>query len=136
MIRITCTAILAIAALLIATPGRAAEKAQPGAAEKEKPKKEKPDKIPIQGKISAVDQTAKTITLEGKEKNRTIYITSKTRITKAGKPATLDEAKAGEQVAGQVRKTAAGKEEVLSLRIGPKPEGAPKKEKKPKKEVK
>src|SRR5947209_7009074 len=41
----------------------------------------------FRGKLEAVDKTAMTITIAGKDKPRVIAITSKTRITKAGKPA-------------------------------------------------
>ena len=85
---------------------------------------------PFQGKISAVDTIGKTLTLAGKEKNRLITITSETKITKNGQPATLGDAAVGEVVGGRAKVTAEGQFEALSLRIGPKPEGtapAPKK---------
>ena len=94
----------------------AAEKAAPPAkAEKKKGVKV----VPFQGKISALDKIAMTITLEGKEKNRTISVTSKTKIMKAGKPATFDDARVGDEVAGQLRDTD-GKLEASSLQLGPK----------------
>jgi hypothetical protein len=96
-------------------------------------KSKKSASIPFTGKLNAVDKTAMTITLEGKEKKRTIHLTSQTRYMKAGKPATLDDAVVGEEVAGQIVKKAEGQEEAVSLRLGPKPEEAPK-EKKAKKE--
>jgi len=79
-------------------------------------------RIPFQGKLSGVDKSALTITLEGKEKKRTIHLTSQTRIVKAGKPATLNDAVSGEEVGGQLVRTGDGKEEAISLRLGPKPE--------------
>ena len=81
------------------------------------------DKIPFHGKLAAVDKTAMTITLEGKETQRVFQITSDTRITKTGQPATLDDAMVGEEVAGTFKKTEAGRMEALSVRFGPKPEG-------------
>ena len=103
----------------------------PAADEVEKEKKT--GQLPFHGKLNAVDKAAKTITLEGKERKRVILISSQTRIAKAGKPATLDEAVLGDEVAGQLIKVADGKEEAVSLRLGPKPEPQPK-EKKTKKE--
>ena len=100
----------------------AAEKAAPAEASA----KEKRPNHPFRGKLSAVDKSAMTISLEGKEKPRTIRITAQTRIAKAGKPATLADAIIGDEVAGQVVKTAEGHEEALSLRLGAKPEPEPK----------
>jgi hypothetical protein len=123
--------ILAVAAFSIALPTQAADPPQ-----KEPAKKAKADKpVSFKGKVTTVDSTAKTITFEAKETSRTVQITSETRLQKAGKPATLDDVKVGDEIAGQVRKSAAGKESVVSLRIGPKPEGKrPKQEGEPKKE--
>ena len=87
-----------------------------GAAAQEK----KQSRFPFRGKVAAVDTAAKTITLAGKEKNRTIHITAQTKIIKSDKAANLEDAAVGDQVAGQVSRTADGKEEALSLRIGPK----------------
>lgn len=85
--------------------------------------------MPFHGKLSAVDTTAKTITLQGKEKDRTFQVTSETRIIKQGKPATLEDAKVGDEVGGQAVKNG-DKAELRTLRIGPKVEGEDKKEKK------
>jgi hypothetical protein len=86
--------------------------------------------IPFRGSINEIDKAAKTINI-GKEKKRTIQITDKTKIIKDGKPATLDDAKVGDEVGGSYRDNG-GKLEAGSLRIGPKPEGdaKPKAEKK------
>jgi hypothetical protein len=100
--------------------------------------KPKRDSLPFHGKIAAVDKIAMTITLEGKEAQRVLQITSETRFTKDGKPATLDDAVVGEQIAGSYKKTDDGKMEALSVRLGPKPEAEKPimKEKKEKKEKK
>jgi hypothetical protein len=89
------------------------------------PAKEKKDTAPFRGKIDAVDKTAKTI----KVGERTFQVTSSTIIKKLGKPATFDDAKVGEEVRGQFKKTEDGKLELLSLYIGPKPEKEAKPEK-------
>lgn len=81
----------------------------------------KPRAIPFHGKLGAVDKTNKTITLDEKTK-RTFEITSDTKIMKAGKPATLDDAVVGDDVAGQYVKGVDGKLQAKSVRFGAKPE--------------
>jgi hypothetical protein len=90
------------------------------------PKKDRA--IPFSGKINEIDQAAKTISI-GKDKKRTIHITDKTKVMKDGKPATLADAKVGDEVGGSYRDNS-GKMEAGSLRIGPKPEGKPEAKKK------
>lgn len=92
-------------------------------------KETKAARIPFSGKLNAVDKAAMSITLEGKTKKRTIRITPQTRIVKAGKSATLEDAAIGEEVGGQATKNAEGQEEAVSLRLGPKPEGESKEKK-------
>ena len=105
------------------------------AQDKEKPAaaaaKAKPQAYPFSGKLGAVDKEKKTITILGKEKSRTLFLDDHTKIVKNEKAATLADAAVGEDVAGQLRKTADGKEMLVSLRIGPKPavEEKPAKEK-------
>ena len=79
----------------------------------------KPKAIPFHGKLAEVDKVNKTITLDEKTK-RTFQITSETKITKGGKPATLDDGVVGEDVAGQYHKGADGKLTAKSVRFGPK----------------
>jgi hypothetical protein len=73
--------------------------------------------IPFRGNIKAIDNTAKTISIG----NETIQVTSETKITKAGKPATLTDGAVGEPVAGAYHKEADGKLDAISVRFGPKP---------------
>jgi hypothetical protein len=88
-------------------------------------KKEAPARaLPFRGKIAAVDKQAKTV----KVGERTFQITAESKISKAGKAATLDDATVGEEVGGAYRETADKKLNVVSLRIGPRPDAAPKKE--------
>jgi len=83
------------------------------------PKSEnRPKQMPFRGKVRAIDKTAKTITLEGKEKGRTFQITSGTKITKEGKPAVLDDVTVGESVRGVAKENATGKLEAVSLKVG------------------
>jgi Cu/Ag efflux protein CusF len=121
-----------LAASLVTTPltSSAQDKEKPAAAAEAK----QPRPYPFSGKLGAVDKEKKTITILGKEKSRTLYLDGQTKIMKQEKPATLEDAAVGEDVAGQLRKTEDGKEMVISLRIGPKPaaEEKPAKEKAPK----
>jgi hypothetical protein len=80
------------------------------------PAKRRNTTIPFHGKLVAVDNTAKTISI-GKE---TIQITSETKITKNAKAAVLEDAAVGDDVGGTYRKDAEGKLNAVSLRIGPK----------------
>lgn len=81
------------------------------------------------GKAVAVDKTAKTVKLSGKAA-RVIQITATTKITKDGKPATLDDLKEGDEVSGGYRNAADGKLEATTLTIGPKVPAKGKDEKK------
>jgi hypothetical protein len=74
--------------------------------------------LPGKGAIEAIDKVAKTI----KVGEKTYQITSTTKIMKAGKPATLEDAKVGDEVGLYFKKTDDGKMELLTLRVGPKPE--------------
>jgi hypothetical protein len=62
-------------------------------------KAKKPKGIPFTGKLLSVDQVNKTITLDQKTQ-RTFEITSDTKLTKDGKPATLEDAVVGEDIGG------------------------------------
>lgn len=85
--------------------------------------------LPTPGKLDAIDKIAKTI----KVGERTFQITSETKLTKAGKPATLDDAVVGDEV-GISYKAVDGKLVANSVRFGPRPEGAGGEKKKKKKE--
>ncbi|MBM3821946.1 MAG: hypothetical protein FJ404_03480 [Verrucomicrobia bacterium] len=87
---------------------------------------------PYRGKIASVDLDAKTVTLEGKTRQRVLVVSPQTRIHRDGQIIALSEAKAGEDIAGQYRRMEDGKMEAVSMRIGPKPaasEPAPRKRK-------
>jgi hypothetical protein len=73
---------------------------------------------PFHGKLAEVDKVAKTIKL-----GESVYqITSETKITKDGKPATLEDGVVGEIVSGYAKPTDDGKMAATSVRFGPKPE--------------
>jgi hypothetical protein len=78
-----------------------------------KPKKNPP----FHGNLKAVDASAKTITVG----TLTLQITSDTKITKDGKPATLSDGVVGEPVGGAYTKTADGKLNALIVHFGAKP---------------
>ena len=60
---------------------------------------------PYHANVAAVDVAAKTITLEGKKKQRVLYITPITRILKDKKPVALETVKVGDYVTGSLRDT-------------------------------
>ncbi|MFN2622483.1 MAG: hypothetical protein ABR611_06525 [Chthoniobacterales bacterium] len=76
--------------------------------------------IPFHGKISGVDQKAKTFTLASKAHPRLFKITDKTTMTKAGKPATMKDVVANEDVRGSYWKVMDGTLEAKTVKLGPK----------------
>jgi hypothetical protein len=81
-----------------------------------------PKATPFSGKLGSVDKVNMTITLDEKTKtNRVLQISSTTKITKGGKPATLSDGVVGEAVAGSYVKSADGKLTARTVRFGPKP---------------
>jgi len=75
--------------------------------------------IPFHGMISAVDQSAKTFTIAGKEKARVFNVTDKSVLTKAGAPAAMKDVAANEEVRGSYLKTEDGSLEVKTAKLGP-----------------
>lgn len=82
----------------------------------------KATKIPFRGKLHSFDKESMSITLLGKTKNRTLRLIDTAKVVKGGKDSSLDEAVVGEDVGGQIIRYPDGREEVVSLRLGPKPE--------------
>ena len=76
--------------------------------------------IPFHGMISGVDSKAKTFTIAGKEHSRVFKVTDKTTLTKAGKPATMKEVVANEDVRGSYWKVMDGTLEAKTVKLGPK----------------
>jgi hypothetical protein len=75
--------------------------------------------LPFHGKLDSVDQAAKSI----KVGDRTFQVMTTTKITKDGaQPGTLGDAKVGEAVAGAFHQGDGGQYQLVSLRLGPKPE--------------
>jgi hypothetical protein len=73
----------------------------------------------FRGTLSAVDNTAKTITVDNKtEKGRVFAITSDTKLIKDGKPAMLSDAVVGEPVNGTYTTGDDGKMTAKMVRFG------------------
>ena len=84
---------------------------------------------PFNGKLAAVDKVAKTIKV-----GESVYqITSETKITKDGKPATLEDGVVGEPVSGYVKPAEDGKMPATTVHFGAKGDSK-KKDKKEKKD--
>ena len=79
--------------------------------------------LPFHGKVSAVDQSAKTFTIGGKQGSRVFKVTDTTSITKAGAPATMTDIVENERARGTYVKQADGSLEAKTVKIGPKTEG-------------
>lgn len=78
--------------------------------------------MPYRGKITAIDKSAKTISLAGKDKDRVFKVTAETKILKDGKPFLWEDVQVGEPVRGQARLVEQGNPELLSLYLGTKGE--------------
>jgi hypothetical protein len=116
------TALSLFAAALVVAPAtvRAEDTNAPAASGHEtKAQKKIHETLPFHGKLAAVDKTAMTITVA----KRTFEITSETKISKDGIPATLGDAVVGETVSGAYKKGADGKLSATTVNLGKKPEG-------------
>lgn len=71
-------------------------------------------KLPIHGKAAAVDTAAMTLTIG----TTVINITSETKISKDGKPATLSDIKEGDNVSASYEKGQDGKNDALKVNDG------------------
>lgn len=75
--------------------------------------------VPFHGRISAVDQTAKTFTIAGKEKARVFKVTDKTLLTRAGAPAGMKDVQANDEVRGTYVKAPDGSLDARMVKLGP-----------------
>lgn len=75
--------------------------------------------ITFHGMIVSTDEKAKTFTIAGKEKSRSLKITDKTVVTKAGRPATVRDIVANEEVRGIYYKEPDGSMEARTVSLGP-----------------
>jgi hypothetical protein len=121
------TALSLFAAAIVAAP--AVARAQdatnaPAMSGQETPvKHKKHDVMPFRGKLSAIDTNAMTLTVG----ERTFEITSETKITKDGQPATLADGVVGEMAGGAYKKGADGELSATSVHFGLKSAGKTKK---------
>jgi len=91
----------------------AAEKS--GGAQGEAKKAVNPNRsLPLNGKVAAVDKSAKTV----KVGNREFHVSAETKIQKDGKAATLEEITVGEPIRGSYRQAEDGKLNATSLFLG------------------
>lgn len=93
---IAAAALLAVPATIRAEDAPAAKPDAPAAA----PAAKKHGSLPFHGKVTAVDTTAMTVTIGTKTYN----ITSDTKITKDGEPATLADIIVGTMIGGAYKK--------------------------------
>lgn len=83
------------------------------------PKPKKPAVPVIRGTLSAVDRVEMTITVATKQKDQVYRVTSRTRFSREGKPATLGDGVIGEEIALTARPAKKGvKPELVSVRFG------------------
>ena len=75
--------------------------------------------VPFHGMVSAVDKTAKTFTIAGKEKSRVFKVSDKTVVTKAGKSVGMAEIVENVEVSGSFWKNDAGSLEAKTVKVGP-----------------
>ena len=109
------------AAAIVAAPAMsyaqdAATNAPAAAADQTAPAKPKKQGLVFRGTVSAIDTNAMTLTV----KARTFAITSDTKITKDGQPATLGDGVVGEPVAGAYKKGEDGKLNAVTVHFGAK----------------
>jgi hypothetical protein len=114
--KLTLATILAAVVVGMPLGALAQDKTTPAPAAPASPDATKPRPIPFRGKIGAVDLVNKTIALDEKTK-RTFEITSETKISKAGKPATLADAVVGEDIGGSYTKSPTGKLVAKTVRL-------------------
>jgi len=114
-----------------ASPAPAAS-ASPAASAAASPAAKSPRAIPFHVKISAVDQTAKTFSIAGKDATRVFKIVGNTVITKDGNRAKMTDVAENENVRGSYLKLEDGSLEAKSVMLGAKSESGASKSKKKK----
>ena len=109
-----------VAAALVAVPATSRAEDKP---KTDTPPAAKKAHAQFRGKVTAIDTAAMTLTVD----TQVIYVTSETKITRNGKPATLSEITVGETATGSCKKDDAGKMDATTIHAG---EAAPHKERK------
>ena len=117
------TALGLLSAVLIATPGLSrAQDASTNAPSSAAPVVKVKKSLPFKGKLASVDAPAGSFTVG----TLNLVITSTTKISTNGVPATLADFKVGDNVTGAYKKAADGKLNVTSLKLAKvKPATAP-----------
>jgi hypothetical protein len=112
----TITTLSLFAAALVAMPvlSRAQDSNAPASPDQTAPAKPKKHNPPFNGKLSAVDTNAKTLTVG----TLTLQVTPATKITKDGQPATLSDGVVGQPVSGSYKKTADGTLNAVTVHFG------------------
>ncbi len=85
---------------------------------------ERAKQMPFRGTIVKIDLEARTVTLGGKEKDRTFVVTDQTKIKRDGEVARLEDVRTGDTVGGLARANG-DKWEVVTLNVGEKPAKTP-----------
>jgi hypothetical protein len=75
--------------------------------------------FPFHGMVSAVDHTAKTFTIAGKQSPHVFKVSDKTAITKSGKTATIKDIAENQEVSGSYWKNTDGTLEAKTVKLGP-----------------
>jgi len=113
--------LLAAAVILAPTVGLAEDKPKKPSESTSPEKPPKARAIPFRGTVTAVDKAANTVTVG----ERVFHLSSETKLSKDGKPATTSEIVVGESISGNYTKGDDGKLLARTVRVGPKPGAAP-----------
>lgn len=119
LLRLACITALAFS-LPITASAQATKSASPSpAATSSESSGAKPGRaIPLAGKVSEVDSSAKTFVIAGKKASRVFKVTDRSMVTKEGAAATFDDIAADGKVTGSYWKQEDGILEIKTLKIG------------------
>ena len=81
--------------------------------------KSNPRPIPFHGMATAIDQKARTFKIVGKEGSRVFKVTTTTKVTKAGKDATMADITDSTEISGAYWERDGGSLEAKTVKIGP-----------------
>jgi hypothetical protein len=109
---------MALSAQLMPRRHTSPSPAAKAASQSASPAKQAARPVPFHGMVSAVDQSAKTFTIAGKEKSRVFKVTDKTTVTKNGNAGTMKDIAENEEVSGSYLKNADGSLEAKTVKIG------------------
>jgi hypothetical protein len=126
ILKITALGLFAAAMFVAPVPVRAADTNAAPAEAATHHKRSDHATLPFNGKLTAVDTNAMTLTVG----ERTFEITSETKITKDGFPATLSDGVVGEMAGGSFRKGDDGKLTAMNIHFGTKAAGSAARKKK------